>query len=110
MSEIVAVIRNAKIVLVEEDDADKADPGNLTARRATADDVPIRTDLDRDHPLRGKCVLRVVPCGYPDCTLDDRGRLVPVDLRTGEPLSPANPPGPGGHEQPGDLGREVERG
>lgn len=88
---LVAVIRDAKIVLVDEADADKVVPGNLTARRATASDIAARDDLPRDHPLRDKRVLRVVPCGMGDCTLDDRGNLVPVDPRTGEPLKPADP-------------------
>ena len=91
MSGIVAVIRESKLVLVDEADADKVAPGNLTARRATASDVPVRSDLPRDHPLHGRRVLRVVPCGMGDCTLDDAGHLVPVDPKTGEPLGPADP-------------------
>ena len=88
---LVAVIRESKLVLVDEADADKVAPGNLTARRATASDIAARDDLPRDHPLRGKRVLRVVPCGYGDCTLDDAGRFVPVDPKTGEPIKPVEP-------------------
>lgn len=85
------------LVLVEDDKADAAlaaaSAVNAEARTARAADVPIRDDLPKGHPLRGKRALRAVPCGWPDCTLDDRGQLVPVDLATGEPI--ATDPAPG---------------
>jgi len=54
--------------------------------RAGPLDLPARWDLPEGHPLRGKALLPVVPAGYPDCTVDDNGRLVPVDSQTGDPL------------------------
>lgn len=56
---------------------------------ATASDLPERTDLG--GVLNRKRLVRVVPSGWPDCTIVD-GRLIPVDAKTGEPTAePAQP-------------------
>jgi len=68
---------------------DEADIGD-DAVRARPADVPERRDLPRDHPLYGQRVLRVVPAGMGDCTLDAAGRLVPIGATKPEPvLEPA---------------------
>jgi hypothetical protein len=66
--------------LVDEADASR------DAVRARPADVPERTDLPRDHPLYGQRVLRVVPAGMSDCTLDDEGRLVALDPPKPDPV------------------------
>jgi len=50
-------------------------------RRARGTDVMPRLDLPEDHPLRGQRVLKVVPAGWPDCTVGPDGELVPVRVR-----------------------------
>ena len=87
-AELVVCLRKEGLVLVPDDEADKPVPGNLSARRARPIDLPVRNDLPVGHPLRGKRVLAVVPSGMPDCTIDDRGRLVPVDAK-GDPVVPS---------------------
>jgi hypothetical protein len=54
----------------------------LTAA-AKAADVSERLDLPKDDPLYGQRLVKVVPSGMPDCTLDEKGRLVPVVVRDG---------------------------
>ena len=56
------------------------------AVRARPADVPERRDLPRDHPLYGLRALRVVPAGMGDCTLDDAGRLVPIEPPKPDPV------------------------
>jgi hypothetical protein len=78
--ELVACVRREGITLVPDSEADKPVPGNVSARRAGPTDLPARTDLPKGHPLYGKRVLAVVPSGCPDCTVDARGRMVPVGM------------------------------
>ena len=61
-----------------------SDVGDLVTMLPT--DVPVRDDLPPDHPLYGRRALRCVPAGWPDCTVDDEGRLVPLadPVPTGE--------------------------
>jgi len=77
----VAILDGGAIRLVDAVEAERLD-----ARLATAADVPERRDLPRDHPLYGQRALRVVPAGMPDCTLDDAGRLVPVEAPKPDPV------------------------
>ena len=51
---------------------------------ARSNDIPERTDLPKDHPLYGQRLVKVVPSGMPDCTLDEKGRLVPVVAKDGK--------------------------
>lgn len=46
------------------------------SRIARPTDVPVRTDLPKDHPLYGQRVLKVVPSGMGDCTIDADGKLI----------------------------------
>ena len=78
--ETVAVVERGTIRLV-----DSTEVASLDARLATTADLGERRDLPRSHPLYGSKALRNVPAGMPDCTLDDRGRLIPLDLATGKP-------------------------
>jgi hypothetical protein len=45
-------------------------------------DVPARLDLAGAR--RGKRLVRNVPAGWPDATIDEKGRLVPVDANGDE--------------------------
>jgi hypothetical protein len=54
-------------------------------------DIPERTDLPKDHPLYGQRLVKVVPSGMPDCTLDEKGRLVPVVIRDGKVVIGSDP-------------------
>ncbi len=64
------------------------DDGTVTkgGEPAKPGDVPIRTDLKKSHPLHGKRCLRVVPAGMPDCTVDDQGNLVPIEVERERPV------------------------
>lgn len=53
-------------------------------------DVPLRTDLPEDHPLYGLRALPVVLAGQPDMTVDDDGRMAPIDYKTGLPAVEEN--------------------
>ena len=101
--ELVACVRKTGIELVPDSEADKPVAGNTSARRARPDDLPLRIDLPKEHPLYGTRCLKMVPSGMPDCTVDDRGRLVPVDAR-GEPIVPS----PLGQTEPGAPGDPIE--
>jgi len=89
-----------QIVFAPDDAVPEDDP-----RRLRPTDLPQRDDLPTGHPLRGKRLLSVVPSGWGDCALDAKGRLVPVDPKTGEPTKPVEP-GPGGVTtgEVGDVG------
>lgn len=74
----------ATLWLVDDDAVPPSD-----ARRARPADVPVRTDLPKDHPLYGRRALTIVPAGWPDAALDADGRVVPLDLKTGELVAEA---------------------
>ena len=47
------------------------------------EDLHERTDLPKNHPLYGKRLVPVIPSGMTDCTVDEKGRLVPaLETRT----------------------------
>ena len=54
---------------------------------AKPDDVPLRYDLPKDHPLYGTRALRNVASGWPDSTVDADGHAVPATAEL-EPVEP----------------------
>ena len=75
-----------QIVFAPDDAVPEDDP-----RRLRPGDVPRRNDLPESHACYGKRLLAVVPAGWPNCTVDARGRLVPVDEK-GQPIEVAGAP------------------
>lgn len=75
-----------QLVFVADDAVAADDP-----RRCRPDDVPVRDDLPADNPVKGKRALPVVPSGWIDSTVDETGRLVPLDPKTGEPVGSIGP-------------------
>lgn len=57
-----------------------------TDRPVKAEDIPERNDLPKSHPLYGKRLVPVIPCGMSDCILDEKGRLVPADSKSDRTL------------------------
>ena len=55
-------------------------------RPARHQHVPERYDIPRDHPLYGMRALEVVLSGMGDMTIDDEGKIVPIDVDTGLPV------------------------
>ena len=55
-------------------------------RLARADDVPERFDLPLEHPLYGKRVIRHGMSGWTDSTIDDEGRVVPIEKPDADPI------------------------
>jgi hypothetical protein len=62
------------LVLVDEDKIDDKEVVVFAAQK----DIPVRTDLPRDHPLYGRRILKVVPAGMPDLEIDANGQIKEV--------------------------------
>lgn len=75
ISDKVVVSTVSKDVYLCEDGVARKVDGKV----AVAEDVPV-ADLPAKHQFEGLRLVKVVPCGMPDCVIGKDGRLVPAGV------------------------------
>jgi len=72
------------VVLADGLRVDKDGIVRKDGRPAIETDIPIR----KSGPYKGQRALRVVPAGYRDCTINDKGELVAIEpTKVAEPIA-----------------------